>query len=191
MCTDQRLCMKGTGKMSLLDKFRKTNTAEKPETIALQLAPNTVVAPCSGKGVLMADLPDPVFASGVMGASYGIEPVGDVLYAPVTGTVTATTPTLHALGLESDDGVEVLLHIGVDTVTLRGDGFESFVSQGQHVIAGEALMRFDRNKVKAAGFADTIITVVTNSYDFAQVDTIEAHDVEVGQTIIHITRTEA
>ncbi|MBS5865391.1 MAG: PTS glucose transporter subunit IIA [Coriobacteriaceae bacterium] len=172
--------------MGLLDRFRKVSSTEKPASIEVQAVPGMICAPCSGKGVVMADLPDPVFASGAMGIAYGIEPIDGVLYCPITGVVTATTPTLHALGLETNDGVEVLLHIGVDTVTMKGEGFVSFVSQGQSVVAGEPLMIFDRSKVMAAGFSDTVITVVTNSYDYKQVSAIDARDVHAGQKIIDV-----
>lgn len=134
----------------------------------------------------MANLPDPVFASGVMGVAYGIEPADDIIYAPINATISATTPTLHALGLRSDNGIELLLHLGVDTVTLRGEAFESFVVLDQQVQAGDPLMRIDREKIKAAGFSDTIITVVTNHYDFADVHVIDAGPVVRGQVILTI-----
>ncbi|MCU1519371.1 MAG: bglF 1 [Pseudarthrobacter sp.] len=123
----------------------------------------TVLAPVSGAVVKLADVPDKVFASGAMGAGVGIVPDEDRIYSPISGTVQAAMKTGHAYGIKSDDGVEVLVHIGIDTVQMGGDGFEPAVTRGQRVQAGELLATVDRAKVLAAGYDTTTLLVVTNT----------------------------
>ncbi|MHA7268810.1 beta-glucoside-specific PTS transporter subunit IIABC [Arthrobacter sp. HLT1-20] len=128
-----------------------------------------VLAPVSGTAVPLADVPDKVFASGAMGAGLGIIPDEDAVYSPVSGTVQVAMKTGHAYGIKSDDGVEVLVHIGIDTVKMRGEGFTPAVTRGQRVEAGQLLATMDRAKIKAAGFSDTTIVVVTNTKALAAV----------------------
>ncbi|MEE1273041.1 MAG: PTS glucose transporter subunit IIA [Olegusella sp.] len=172
--------------MGLFDKFKKAAKPAKPAAITVEAAPTAVYAPVPGTGVAMADLPDPVFASGAMGKAYGIVPTEGVVYAPVAGTITATTQTLHALGLASDDGIEVLIHVGVDTVNMKGDGFTGFVKQGDHVAAGEPLMTFDIAKIKKAGYATDVITVITNTDEFKSVEPAAPAEVAAGAKIFDV-----
>ena len=113
--------------MGLFDKFKKPS---KPEPIACTAAPLTVLAPVDGQAIALADAPDPVFAQGMLGQGIVIKPSGSVAYAPYDGTVSAAMGSGHGVGLVSDDGVEVLIHIGVDTVQMKGEGFQLFVKQG-------------------------------------------------------------
>jgi PTS system beta-glucosides-specific IIC component len=121
------------------------------------------LAPVSGTVVALADVQDKVFASGAMGAGIGIVPEEDRVYSPISGTVQAVMKTGHAYGIKSDDGVEVLVHIGIDTVQMDGDGFEAAVTRGQRVEAGDLLATADRAKIMAAGYDTTTLMVVTNS----------------------------
>ena len=177
--------------MGLLDKlFGKVErrvVVDRPDPLDIQAAPHVVCAPASGQLMAMADIPDPVFACGAMGPAVGIKPDAGVVYAPVSGTVTLTTGTLHALGLRSDNGVEILIHMGVDTVNMKGDGFTGFVEKGQRVSAGEALLVMDLEKVAAAGYSDVVITVVTNADDFAPVIPVEAGPVCAGAQVMTVT----
>lgn len=157
---------------------------DRPETIRVEPAAGTVYATSSGQLITMEDLPDPVFAAGVMGPCVGIKPREGVVYAPVGGVVTLTTNTLHALGLRSDDGIEVLIHVGVDTVNMRGDGFYGFVAEGQRVVAGEPLVVMNLDKIAAAGYSDVVISVVTNSDDFPDPMIALPGRVEAGQTVM-------
>lgn len=175
--------------MGFFDKFKKTEPA-KPATIAVEAVPTAVYAPVSGNGVAMESLPDPVFASGVMGKAYGIEPEDGVIYSPVAGTISATTGTLHAIGVSTDDGIEVLIHVGVDTVNMKGEGFTGFIEKGQHVVAGEPLMTFDRDKIKQAGYNDIVIVVITNTDDLAKVEPIAAVHVVAGEKIFDVAATK-
>jgi glucose-specific phosphotransferase system IIA component len=141
----------------------------RPSSVEVDKVEGGVYAACAGTLMRMEDLPDPVFASGAMGMAVGVKPSEGVVYAPVSGYVTIVTGTLHALGLTADDGIQVLIHVGVDTVNMKGDGFCCFVKKGQHVRAGEALMTMDLDKIAEAGYSDVTITVVTNSDDYASV----------------------
>jgi PTS system beta-glucosides-specific IIC component len=122
-----------------------------------------VLAPVSGRAVALADVQDKVFASGAMGQGLGIVPTDGHIYAPVSGTIKAAMKTGHAFGIKSDDGVEVLVHIGVDTVQLDGRGFSARVTRGQQVRAGDLLAVVDLDVVGAAGYDPTTLVVVTNS----------------------------
>ncbi|MBR2843987.1 MAG: PTS glucose transporter subunit IIA, partial [Solobacterium sp.] len=128
-----------------------------------------VLQPVAGKMIPASEIPDPVFAGEAMGPSIGIQPEGEFVYAPFDGTVAMLFPTKHAVGLMSDTGVEILIHVGVDTVSMDGEGFEAFVEQGQAVKAGDKLLHFDRAKIAAANHPDTVIVVVTNSFDLTDV----------------------
>ena len=128
-----------------------------------------VLAPVTGSVVLLADVPDKVFASGAMGAGVGIVPEDDSVYSPVAGTVQAVMKTGHAYGIKTDEGVEVLVHIGIDTVQMKGDGFEAAVTRGQRIEAGALLARIDRAKILEAGYDSTTLMVVTNTRDLTAV----------------------
>lgn len=121
-----------------------------------------IVSPLEGKVKELSQATDPVFASGVMGQGLVIEPSQGELISPVNGTVTVLFPTKHAIGIVSDEGVELLIHIGMDTVGLEGRGFESHVSQGDHVIVGQKLISFDMNVIKDAGLVTETPVIITN-----------------------------
>lgn len=123
----------------------------------------TVLAPVTGSVVALADVPDKVFASGAMGSGIGIVPEEDAVYSPVSGTVQAVMKTGHAYGIKTDEGVEVLVHIGIDTVQMNGEGFEAAVTRGQRVQAGDLLATVDRIRVLEAGYDSTTLMVITNT----------------------------
>lgn len=153
--------------MGLFSFFSRKSTA--PANINVDEAPGTVCAPVGGRVIAMPNLPDPVFSDGIMGEAIGIEPEQGVAYAPISGTVQAVMP--HAFGIKGE-GIEILLHIGVDTVKMNGDGFDVHVSKGQEVKAGDILVTFDRAKVAAAGYPDTVMVIVSNT---AEVEAIGKH----------------
>lgn len=129
----------------------------------------TILCPVEGKVIPLSEVGDPVFAQGILGPGVGIEPEEGMLYAPVDGVVSAVYPTGHAIGLCSKDGMEILIHIGIDTVAMRGNGFTNRVKQGQKVRAGEVLSEFDIEKIRQAGHAATTMLVVTNANEIGQV----------------------
>jgi len=104
-----------------------------------------------------------MFADGTMGPGVAIDPTGDVISAPADGRVESVFPTGHAIGLRLDDGTELLIHVGIDTVAMKGDGFETLVTAGQRVTAGEPLVRFDRARIVAAGHSPITPIVVLNN----------------------------
>ena len=109
--------------------------------------------------------PDEAFASGVLGEGVGITPEEEEIYAPFDGTVTTLAESKHAIGLTGPGGMELLIHVGVDTVMMNGDGFEPRVKEGDKVTCGQPLMHFDRKKIKAAGHPDVVVVLMTNSDD--------------------------
>lgn len=140
-----------------------TDAASAPASATNATGNVVVLAPVAGTAVALSEVPDKVFASGAMGTGLGIIPEQDTVHSPVSGTVQVAMKTGHAYGLKTDDGVEVLVHIGIDTVQMKGDGFTAAVVRGQRVEAGELLATIDRAKIKDAGFSDMTIMVVTNT----------------------------
>ena len=129
---------------------------------AVESGEKTMKAYADGQVITLAEVNDGVFSSGVLGDGLAIRPESGVVYAPADGKATALIQdSKHACGLVLDNGMELILHVGLDTVNMKGDGFEYMVTEGQYVKAGTPLIRFDREKIKKAGYPDTIICVVT------------------------------
>lgn len=146
-----------------------------------------IYAPVSGKVICREDIPDETFASGIMGEGVGIKTEEEIIVAPFDGEITSVVDTGHAVGLTSSDGVELLIHVGVDTVKMQGDGFQVFVTEGQKVKTGEKLLKFDRDKIRKAGYSDTTAVLVTNSDDYSSVKTV-AENVKQKDTVIIIEK---
>jgi PTS system sucrose-specific IIC component len=140
-----------------------------PSANAFSTGKGDVVQPVAGKIIPASEIADPVFAGEGMGPSIGIVPSGETVYAPFDGEVMMVFPTKHAVGLSSKDGIEVLIHVGIDTVNMNGTGFEAFVEGGQKVSKGDKLLTFDRAEIKKAGYSDTVIVVLTNGNDLPDV----------------------
>ena len=136
------------------------------EEPAPQPAETDIPAPVAGEVVNLKDVSDPAFAEGKMGEGFAIKPTDGKVYAPFAGTVRATFSTRHAVGLVSDNGIALLIHIGIDTVKLHGTGFVTYFNKGQHVEKGQELMEFWDPTIKKAGLDDTVIVTVTNSESF-------------------------
>lgn len=128
-----------------------------------------VVSPIKGQAEPLNQVNDQAFASGALGKGMAVVPDEGVLKAPVTGTVSAVYPTGHAIGITSEGGAQILMHIGIDTVRLNGKYFTTQVKQGQHVQQGQPLVTFDIDKIKEAGYDPTTSIVVTNSADYLDV----------------------
>ncbi|MBP1041411.1 PTS glucose transporter subunit IIA [Vagococcus sp. BWB3-3] len=144
-----------------------------------------ILSPLDGTLSPLSEIDDEVFSSGAMGQGLAITPTKGELRSPVTGRVTTIFPTGHAVGLTSDEGVEVLLHIGMDTVELKGQGFEAFVKSGETVGAGDLLVRFDIDKIKAEGYSVVTPVVITNGADY-RVELTTATTATTGQSLITI-----
>ncbi|MGN0287891.1 MAG: glucose PTS transporter subunit IIA [Atopobiaceae bacterium] len=145
----------------------------------------TIVAPIAGKAVALKDVSDPVFASEAMGKGAAVEPTEGRVFSPVDGTITVLAETGHAVGLLSDNGAEVLIHIGIDTVNLKGEPFNALVKSGAKVHKGDPLMDVDLDAIKAAGLATTTMVVITNTDAYASV---EGHtgNVKPGDALIDV-----
>ena len=143
---------------------QKTAPAQPLPSITCQ--PGEVYAPVSGTVIPSEEIPDETFAAGVLGQGVGIQPADGLVVAPFDGEISSVTDTQHAVGISSPDGMELLIHVGVDTVAMNGDGFQCFVREGQKVKAGEKLIAFDRAKIAAAGHPDVVVVLVTNADDY-------------------------
>ena len=154
--------------------------------IPAALQNETLVTPIVGDVVALADVNDPVFSSGAMGQGIAVKPSQGVVYAPADAEVSIAFPTGHAFGLKTTAGAEVLIHVGIDTVTMNGEGFEQKVAQGDKVKAGDVLGTFDSNKIAAAGLDDTTMVIVTNTADYASVAPVATGSVAKGDAVIEV-----
>ena len=167
-------------------------TVEK-EVVEEQVAENenslqneTILAPVVGEVVALADVNDPVFSSGAMGQGLAIKPSEGVVYAPADAEVTIAFATGHAFGLKTSNGAEILIHVGIDTVSMNGEGFNHTVAQGDKVKAGDVLGTFDSAKIAAAGLEDTTMVIVTNTADYASVTPVGQGTVSKGDAVIEV-----
>ena len=153
-----------------------------------QASADTVNAPIAGHVITLDDTGDPVFASRALGEGVGIEPTASTVVAPVSGVLQTVAETGHAFGIKTDDGIEVLVHVGTDTVKMNGEGFAVAVKANQHVHAGDLLVTVDFDKVKEAGYSTTTLMTVLNTVAFASVTPKTGIDVEAGDAVIDIQR---
>ncbi|NUU35316.1 phosphoenolpyruvate--protein phosphotransferase [Pseudomonas sp. C2B4] len=149
----------------------------------------TLSAPLSGPVLTLAKVPDAVFASGAMGDGIAIDPLNDTLHAPCAGVVVHVARTGHAVTLRADNGAELLLHLGLDTVELQGQGFSMLVQEGARVANGQPLLRYDQDKVAQQCKSLVSLLILTNSQDF-QARPITLKSVKVGEPLLHIIRRQ-
>lgn len=164
-----------------------TETVAEPsvaDEVALQA--ETIAAPLEGEVVALENVNDPVFSSGAMGKGAAIKPSGNQVVAPFDGEVQIAFPTGHAYGLKSDKGAEVLIHIGIDTVSLDGKGFDAKVQANQRVKKGDVLATFDSSVITGAGLDDTTMVIVTNTADFEDVSSVATGSVAEGADFIAV-----
>ena len=146
----------------------------------------TIQTPIVGDVVALSNVNDPVFSSGAMGQGIAVKPSEDVVYAPADAEVTIVFPTGHAYGLRTANGAEILIHVGIDTVSMNGEGFNHKVAQGDKVKAGDLLGTFDSAKIATAGLDNTTMVIVTNTADFASVNPVASGSVAKGDAIIEV-----
>lgn len=180
---------------TLIVGFDETVQDEKLETNQQTTAGDTISSarhnlksPLSGKVLPLSDVPDKVFFSGAMGKGLAIDPEKGELIAPADGEITTIFPTGHAVGLTTKDGIEILMHIGMDTVELEGQGFETFVKQGDQVKAGDLLVRFDIEAIKAAGYSVITPIVITNTEHFADVLELNQEELIASEDFLAIVK---
>ena len=150
--------------MALFKKLFAKEEAPKVETVK-----GGLYAPITGKYIPLEEIPDEVFSQGILGPGCGIEPEEELVVAPCSGTINTVADTRHAVGITMENGAELLIHVGMDTVDMNGDGFAVKVKPGQKVVCGQPLLSFSFAKIKAAGHPVTTAFVVTNADDFSSV----------------------
>lgn len=155
---------------------------------AADLAEETLVAPLSGDVVALENVNDPVFSSGAMGKGLAVKPTEGVVYAPADAEVTIAFETGHAYGLKTATGAEILIHIGIDTVSMNGNGFEKLVAAGDKVKAGTPLAKFDAAKIAEAGLDDTTMIIVTNTADFTEVAPLAEGTIAHGADFLKVVK---
>ncbi|KRN25221.1 PTS sugar transporter subunit IIA [Lacticaseibacillus camelliae] len=145
------------------------------------------VAPATGQAMPITDVSDEMFSQKIMGDGYAVKPTSDDLYAPVSGSITSVFPTKHAISFKTPEGLEVLFHMGVDTVELKGAPFNLSVSEGQSVAAGDSLGTMDRSKISAAGKSDELIVVFTNTDLISSVSVVAKASIKHGDSLGEVT----
>ena len=156
------------------------------EEVPATLQDETIQTPIVGDVVALSNVNDPVFSSGAMGQGIAVKPSQDVVYAPADAEVTIVFPTGHAYGLKTANGAEILIHVGIDTVSMNGEGFNHKVAQGDKVKAGDVLGTFDSAKIAAAGLDNTTMVIVTNTADFVSVNPVASGSVAKGDAVIEV-----
>ena len=186
----------GSRKLSAADRGLSTAAAEpaapsvapdaeeQPQAEPPAAGAEGVTAPLSGRVIPMEEIPDQVFSQGILGEGVGIEPTGNVVVAPADATVCSVMEdSRHAVGLTLDNGAELLIHVGIDTVSMNGDGFQLHVKEGDRVRLGDKLITFDPEKIKAAGHPTTTAFLVTDPGDLTPVFTTNV-DAQAGKTVV-------
>lgn len=164
--------------MGLLDLFKK-EVVEYPLSIG---------ATATGDIIAMKDIPDAVFAQGMVGPCIGIEPSNGTIVAPCDGKILQLSDTLHAFGIEGIGGVQILVHIGIDTVSMNGDGFTSNVKVGDVVKKGQPIVNVDLDKVKAAGHPTVVITILSNASNYTDIEFTKLASIKTSDELISISK---
>lgn len=173
------------GKPSAVEK---ETAALANEAITAILSEETLVSPLSGNVVALENVNDPVFSSGAMGKGLAVKPSEGVVYAPADAEITIAFETGHAYGLKTASGAEILIHIGIDTVSMNGNGFEKLVAAGDKVKAGTPIAKFDAAKIAEAGLDDTTMVIVTNTADFAEVSPLAEGTIAHGADFLKVAK---
>lgn len=168
----------------------KDETAETPKQKDHKVKPLIVKSPVDGKVLRLNECSDSVFASETMGKGCVVIPDNGEVYAPVAGTVTTLFPTKHAIGITSDEGLEVLIHIGINTVNLEGKHFAPSIAQGERVKEGDFLLKFDKEMIEKEGFSTEIPIVITNTSDYLDVIEMDFGKHIHGDDILAVVRKE-
>lgn len=168
------------------DDKEEIESAHKSDAISGQRV--IIGSPLKGNAIALTQVEDGAFASEMLGKGLGIVPAEGKVYAPFDGTVEALFATKHAIGLKSEDGIEMLIHIGLDTVKLEGEGFTAHVSQGDKVKKGDLLVEFDIDFIKSKGYSVTTPVIISNTNDYLDVFKCEAETLQVGENAIAIVK---
>lgn len=167
-------------------KVRNKSKEEIKEVKSTKLEREIVTSPIKGEVLKLSDIEDAAFASGVLGQGVAIIPSDGKVVAPVDGVVTTLFPSLHAIGILSDTGVEVLIHIGLNTIQLEGRGFEACIKQGDRITKGQTILNFDVDAIKELGYSTVTPIVITNSSQFLDVVETESKNIELEDNLITV-----
>ena len=182
------------GKKSVDAEYNEKQSKKAEERAALnvtpQVATTSLVSPEDGVAMPLSEVKDDVFSSGAMGKGIAIEPSTGILHAPADGKIIMTFKTGHAIGMKTNDGAEVLMHIGMDTVNLQGKGFKTLVKKDQAVKAGDELVKSNIDAIKKAGYSVTTPIVITNSKDYEDIKQIATGEVKAGQKVLSLIAPE-
>lgn len=159
--------------------------SKRPQGIAAEAVEGAITAPASGQVVELAEIADPAFAGGMLGEGVGIVPESGEVFSPIAGTVAADVDSGHALLLRRPDGVEVLVHAGLDTVRLKGRGFTTFVRKGDKVNAGDCVIAFDLGLIEEAKLDPTVVVTVSETLG-AQVERLCGASVKAGEPLLKV-----
>lgn len=146
-----------------------------------------IASPVKGKTISLSEVNDPTFSECMLGKGAAVIPSEGNIYAPADGEISLLFDTLHAVSLTTTEGVEILVHVGLDTVALKGQGFTSHVATGDKVKKGDLLLTADLEAIKAAGYVTVTPVVICNTDDYADVEAINLSEVNPGDDVIRIT----
>ena len=142
-----------------------------------------LLAPTDGKLLPLSAVADEAFSSGILGVGFAIEPTAGTLYAPASGRIESIAESKHAYTIQTADGLDLLVHVGIDTVSLHGDGFLPMTREGEGIRAGEVLARFDPERIRTQGYAATVVVVVTNREQLAGFSLSESKSTLGGESV--------
>ena len=171
-------------KKTVQGHLKNEKAAEAKESRMPGSESGSIQAPVGGTVVKMEEIPDETFASGVLGKGIGIEPDSETITAPFAGEISSVAETGHAIGITSTDGMEVLIHVGIDTVNLNGEGFSPKVNVGEKILPGQKLLDFDRSVIRAAGYPDIVVVMLLNADEYATVEILPEEKVTAGMQVM-------
>lgn len=171
------------------DAEKSSGKTEKPASAEEDVL--RVASPLKGTVIPLSQVQDQAFSSGLLGKGAAILPEEGILYAPADGEISAVFPTGHAIGMRTETGLELLFHVGMDTVQLAGKGFEPLVQAGDRVKQGQELLRFDRKQIEEAGYSLVTPVLVANSAEFHEVTASEAERVSQGEALLYVEKTDS
>lgn len=167
-------------------RYEKDHVQEEVAEKTVTLTDTIVTNPVGGRIIELNQVKDPVFASEALGKGFAIEPTEELVLAPFDGKVVTVFPTKHAIGLLSDTGVELLIHVGLNTVELNGKFFETYVSEGDQIQAGQKLLSYELDELKNAGYETQIPVIVTNTANFTAIDLLKTGEQVVQEEILKV-----
>lgn len=170
----------GFDENDISDHFSEESSVE-PSTEA-----KVIMSPTAGQIVKLEDIQDPMFSQGILGQGCGIQSEDGKIYAPINGKITMVAASKHAIGITSDDGMELLIHVGIDTVKLNGQGFSLHVNEGDQIQQGQLLMTADLENIKAEGYDSVVILLLTNSADYTQVKLCQTGNMEKNLKLLEV-----